>query len=71
MSVLVPMGLLLPFYFAEQVAFGDVVKASAAFSVFQASLGYVFAYSREVIRCIAALRRVEAFAETLTAVAAA
>lgn len=71
MSVLVPMGMLLPFYFAEQVAFGDIIKASAAFSVFQASLSYVFTSSREVVRCIAALRRVEGFAGTLTANTAA
>ena len=67
MSMLVPFGIMLPFYFAGGIDLGDVIKATAAFSIFQSSLAYLYSNSREVVKCIAALKRVELFHSGLLA----
>lgn len=65
MSFVIPFIFLLPSYLNGTILFGDVIKASGAFSVFQVSINYLHYNFREVVRCIAAFRRIDKFLQSL------
>ena len=65
LSMIVPLAILLPFYFSGEIAFGEVIKAIAGFTIARSAFAYFYTNFREVVRCLSALMRIEIFAGLL------
>ena len=64
-SILLPVIILAPSYFAHEIMLGVIIQTGGAFGNFQAAMSHVFGSYRQITRLVAAWSRIRAFEASL------